>query len=280
MSGELVHLESDRVRAIEDPLLEELEAERAMKAALTATMGRRGGDERDDEQDEACEFDLEVMKPRAVDIRALMQQQGEDLPPALHATLGPRRPLLLYHGFTPFHKRGASPTPIWGMGYDVRLKGVDGATVSIEPGSAVEKVGEIEQNVSIGLDIGGELQLAGEALELLSEVPGFSMKGVKVFATTHNRFSLALHLELSLLKVVAGPVGAGGARWDIYRTRERLDHFQPLVQTLLVPEDTERLHFEVETWIRRRGKFFGLISAREWTFPGQEFDVSLEGAGR
>jgi hypothetical protein len=103
------------------------------------------------------------------------------------------------------------------------------------------------------------------------------MTGASVYTTTDNQFSFALSLELSQLKVLAGPVGAGGARWDIYRTRERLDRFQPLVQTLFVPEDATSMNVKVHTWIKRRGKFFGLLSAREWTFPGQEFNVSLTG---
>jgi hypothetical protein len=88
---------------------------------------------------------------------------------------------------------------------------------------------------------------------------------------------LLIAINFSALKIQAGPIGAGGARWNIYRQQERIDLFQPLLQTLLIPSDLNRLKMSVKTWIRRSGKFGGLIGARAWEFKPVNFTVSLSG---
>jgi hypothetical protein len=87
---------------------------------------------------------------------------------------------------------------------------------------------------------------------------------------------VALQVTFSILEVQAGPVNAGGARWNIYRGRDSIDTFQPLFQTMLVPAGTAKLRFEIRTWIRGSRRFFGLVNGREWTYDPKTFDVSLE----
>lgn len=236
--------------------------------------------EEEDESDPDRPYDLEVVAPRAVDLRQLYRLAGKPLPPDIEAALGPRLPVLLYQGLTPFHKPGARPIGVWGMGYQVELEGgIDGRTAAIAPEDRLFRTGEIEATVDVGVGGGGELAVPETALAVLNEVPALPLHRARVHATGHARFGLALRLDFSLLQVQAAPLGAGGARWNLYRRAERLDRFQPLVQTLLVPEGTTRLALRLTTWVRRRGWFFGLLRGREWISRPERYEVSLERLG-
>ena len=131
--------------------------------------------------------------------------------------------------------------------------------------------------MTFGLEVGGGFQVPQETLQLTAQIPGLSLTGASLHATTDQTFGLALECSFSLLEVQAGPVGAGGVRWNLYRGRERIDTYHPLFHTLRIPEGTRSLRLVVEAWVRRSGRFFGLGRARHWHYPAQEFEVSFAG---
>jgi hypothetical protein len=92
-----------------------------------------------------------------------------------------------------------------------------------------------------------------------------------------SRFGLSVRYVYSLLRVQAAPVGAGGARWDLYRRGDQVYRFQPLVQTLLVPPGIEQLKLELTTWVCRRGILFGTLGVRKWQSEPVTVEVSIAG---
>ena len=120
--------------------------------------------------------------------------------------------------------------------------------------------------------LAGELDLPTEALEVVSTVPGVTITGAELRITAHTRLALAPPRSLTLRTVEAGPVGAGGVRWNIYRMKDRLDCFPTL---LVRPKGTD-LKLRIRTWVRTRG-FFGL-GATQWISDWQRLTVPLEAA--
>ncbi len=275
--GDVERVVAEMVGDVEDVDLDELDDLARQEAALLAPMGA-SHDDADDEDPEAP-YDLELVKPRAVDLLKLCAVSGTAVPPTIAAALGPNVPILLHHGLTPFAPAGTRPVGVWGMGYEVTLDGVDARTVSVLPATTIEEVGSVDSKVDFGLDVGGGISLlpAPLALAVATLVPGLSLPSVEMHAVAHQRFSFALRMSLSFLRVQAGPVGAGGARWNVYRGAESIDSFLPLVQTILVPSGLDRLEMTVGTWVRRRGRWGGLRRARAWKAPPQAFEVSLAG---
>jgi len=274
-----VRLSAGNATEIRDDLLVSLDEAVKARAALESPMGAGTALEAEPEELDPNErYDLEITKPRAVDLRKLWALAGKPAPADIQAALGPSVPILLYHGLTPFPRPGQSPGGVWGIGYQVQLADPDdAATVSLVPETEMTKVASIDQSVEIGLALGGEMAVPDSALEVVTAVPGITLHGVKVGATTDQRFALSIHLDLSLVKVLSGPVGAGGARWHLYRQEDRLDRFQPLLQTLLIPKGIDRLIMTITTWVRRRGLFFGLLGSRQWSPQPLSLEVSLEG---
>ena len=260
---------------VDDPLLDRLDAEVASsgEALRTTTRGPAAGDDPDDP------FDVEVPRPAAYDLRKLYKLSGVEVPPEHAAALGARVPLLICHGLTPFYKGGRRPTGVWGFGYSARLIGVDGDTVAFQPSSELIEVAKVDQDVKLGLDVGGSLNLAPD-LGVGAALPGISVPSAKVYASTRQDVGLAISCRFSVVAVQAGPLAAGGVRWNMYRAKQSIEAFQPLFQTLPVPSGVKMLQFEVETWIRRSGYLFGLVGARHWHYPAQAFQVSLEGVSR
>ena len=258
---------------IDDKDLVKLDAEERAKEEV-----RRGGPVEIEDLDPDQPYSMEIVKPRAVDLRKLYKLAKKPIPADIEATLGPKIPVLIYHGFTPFHKPGVRPKAVWGMGYEVSLRGLtDVNTVSVEPEDELTEKGEFKGKVDVGLAVGGKMQVKPDALKTLDKLPGFDLHKAEVNVTTDNNFSLAINLKFSALKIQSGAVGSGGAKWNIYRQEERIDVFQPLLQTILVPEGTKRLKMVVQTWIRRRGRFFGLLKGRAWMWDPLEYSVSLSG---
>jgi hypothetical protein len=220
-------------------------------------------------------FDLSAASPHAIDVLKLYSLSGLKVPPTIEASRGSTIPILLCHGLTPFYKPGVEPTGVWGMGYTATLKDVDAATVAVFPESKLLKVAQSRQELQFGLTAGGKIGVPDEGLALANQIPGVTMTGAELHATTNQEFGLAIRCSFSVLEVQAGPVGAGGARWNIYRTSERIDVFQPLFQTLLIPRGVERLCISVEMWVRRPFRFLAWTKVRQWLYPPVTFDVSL-----
>jgi hypothetical protein len=217
-------------------------------------------------------YDLEPEAPRALSLERLTALVGGTIPPEITASLGNYRAIVLLHGLTPFHPRGERPHEIWGMGYESTVVGSDDVrTVAYEPGSQALKLADVHQQLSLDLSAGGQLA-TGELT-----VPGMPVTaGVHAAASTRQGFVLSLHLELSALEILAGPVGAGGVRWDLYRQASRLDRHHRLVQTALVPTSLTRLTLTLTTWVRRRGWFFGLFGTRQWSPPPRTYTIAIE----
>jgi hypothetical protein len=253
---------------VEDPRLDELNR---AAISLLGPMGASDGEVQEEP------FDLEVVKPRALDLRKLWKLAGKAVPPDVAAALGRKVPVLLYQGMTAFHKPGRRPAEVWGMGYEVRTAGDDCDTVSLAPDDRIVQVGAIDQEVEIGLSLGGELGVPEAAIQAVNTVPGVVFNGAQVKASTDQKFALAIHFKLTLRAIQAAPVGAGGAKWNVYRQTERLDGFQALMHTLLVPRGMNRLTLTIATWVRRSGGWFGLGGSREWRNAPETYQVSLEG---
>jgi hypothetical protein len=261
---------------VDDPLLDRLDAELASPDEARLRTTRRGLSAGDDPDDP---FDVEVPKPAAYDLRKLYRLSGAEVPPEHAAALGARVPLLICHGLTPFYKGGRRPTGVWGFGYSARLVGVDGDTVAFQPSSELIEMVKVDQEVKLGLDVGGSLSLAPD-LAVGAVLPGISLPSAKVYASMRQDVGLAISCRFSVVAVQAGPLAAGGVRWNVYRARQSIEAFQPLFQTLRVPSGVKTLKFEIETWIRRSGYLFGLVGARHWHYPAQAFQVSLDGVSR
>ncbi|MBN2196024.1 MAG: hypothetical protein JW751_24620 [Polyangiaceae bacterium] len=190
------------------------------------------------------------MRPRAISVRRLCQLVDQRHDASIDAALGEaKEPVLLYQGMTPFHPAGERPHGIFGMGYPIQIEG-EVSTVAWQPDSSLIEVAKVDQEVSVGLGVGGALGTPS-GLEGLDVIPGITLPHAKIHAKTHQEFRLSISFVFNLLRVQAGAVGSGEARWNIYQQDERLDRFQPLTHTLTVPRDTPKVTGRVTTWIRR-----------------------------
>jgi hypothetical protein len=130
---------------------------------------------------------------------------------------------------------------------------------------------------TVGVGGGGEIEPAtGLPSGSGPAIPGWPISEARLSLSADARFAflLGLDLDLSLLEVQAGPVGAGGARWNLYRRGRRIDVTQSLVHTLTIPSGATQLRLRVTTWISESGLFGG--PATRWTFT-KRFTVSLQG---
>ena len=161
------------------------------------------------------------------------------------------------------------------MGYEAELLDCEGArTVAYEPGNQVIKVAEVNQRIALDLSADGRLAAGVPGVASDAGLP--LAAGVSTAASTQQGFLLSLRVDWSAVEIQAGPIGAGGARWNIYRQTSRLDRHHRLVQTLLVPSAVTTVTIEVKTWVRRRGWFFGLFGTREWSPPPRRFPINIE----
>jgi hypothetical protein len=267
-------MDGDQGTVVDDPILERLDAQVRAEEELQAAMGvgAKRSARGQEEHEEPAPYDLEPEAPRALSFPKLMELAGQPLPPEVSATLGDYRAIVLLHGLTPFHRKGQRPSEIWGMGYEAALVDAKTArTVAYEPGNQVIKVAQADQSVTLDLAANGQLSAGtpgGLPLPLAA--------GLAASASTKQGFLLSLHVEWSAVEIQAGPVGAGGIRWNLYRQTSRIDRHHRLIQTALIDASTKTLKVNVRTWIRRRGGFFGLFGTREWSAPTRSFEIPIE----
>jgi hypothetical protein len=273
---------------VEDPILERLDEQvraqealelaagigvtRVMRGAAPALPGGPIADVVRSHGEDPAPYDLEPEAPRALSLERLSALVGRTIPPEITATLGDYRAIVILHGLTPFHPRGQRPHEIWGMGYESKVMGSDEVrTVAYEPGHHAVKFAEARQELALDLSASGELS-TGELA-----VPGMPVTaGVHASASTRQGYVLSLHLEFSALETMAGPVGAGGVRWDLYRQSSRPARHHRLVQTALVPSSLTKLTLTLTTWVRRRGRFFDLFGTRQWSPAPRSYTISIE----
>jgi hypothetical protein len=145
------------------------------------------------------------------------------------------------------------------------------------PDSRLVSAGKIDSALELGLELGGALRVPDEALALANAaVPGLTIAGASINATTNAQVGIAIRCTFSFIQVQAGPVGEGGARWNIYKKGQRIDVNHTLLHTLLAPNGTKQLHVCIESWVRQPVKVLKLRKGIEWKFPQVEYDVSLE----
>jgi len=120
-------------------------------------------------------------------------------------------------------------------------------------------------------------RLPEQAAAAVGTATGDHASDVKLSLSADAKFAfiLSLKFDLSLLEVQSGPVGAGGARWNLYRRGKRIDVMQSLAHTVVVPRSTASLKLVVATWIRESGFLGG--AATQWTFAPRRFTVGLKG---
>lgn len=226
--------------------------------------------------DENCPFELEVAAPRAVDVVKLYQLWKRPLPETLEASLGPHFAVMLCQSMTPFYRHGGRPVGVASLGYRIEIEPAGCRTASMFPESKLLTVGTASANVQLGLNADGGLDVPKTALDLATGIPGLSLNGVKIDATTDARVGVVLQCEISFVQVQAGPIGEGGAGWNLYKKGQRIDIQHALLHTLLAPNGTEALKSKINAWVREPRRFFKVIRGREWRFPTVEYDVSLE----
>jgi hypothetical protein len=267
-------VEDPNVVIVEDPILERLDEQARAEDRLYQEMGIESDRAGTAEDDSPVPYDLEPEAPRALSIERLLELNNTQPPPSLKAALGDQRAVLLLHGLTPFHRQGQRPAEIWGLGYAAKLLGCDAArTVSYEPGNHAIKAIEVNQALTVDIALDGRMQIGTPATDAQPLAAGLSGG-----ASMRQGFALALQIEWSALEVQAGPTGAGGVRWNLYRQARRIDRHHRLLQTLLIPRDTKTLTIEIDTWVRRRGGFFGLFATREWRSPTRTYVVNVDDA--
>ncbi|HUS29393.1 MAG TPA: hypothetical protein VMZ53_12830, partial [Kofleriaceae bacterium] len=198
-------------------------------------------------------------------------------PPGITASLGPRIPILLQHVITPFPVDGKAPGKVWGLGYEFEPHDVDANTVSVAPDDEVLKIGQIGQEVEMGVELGGKIGVPQGALSALAAAPAVSLTNASLRASTSQSFQFSLHLKLTLRKLVGAGFGAGGAQWKLYRQDEPIDKPHTLLQTLLVAEGTKSIKCSVRTWAKQAGFLGTSLGAKFWPYPDQAFEISLAG---
>jgi hypothetical protein len=224
------------------------------------------------ERDDAP-FDLGMPAPRAIDLRKLWKLSGKTPDPMITASLGAHVPVLLSHGVTAMPRAGRKPARVWGLGYKVEMYDVAADTVDIQPSTELLEVAKVgsEATVEIGLD--GSLEVPKGAAEAVSAIPGVTLTEAKVGASVNQTAKLTISFTLSVPKIISGPGdGHGGAEWSLYAQDKRLEGYQALLQTVLLPKGVKRLRLGVTGWAREAG----LFGPKEWIFETASFDVDLD----
>ena len=115
---------------------------------------------------------------------------------------------------TPFYRHGDRPVGVACLGYRIEIEPAGCRTASLFPESKLVTIGKAGASIQLGLNADGGLDVPKTALSLASNIPGLSLNGVKIDATTDAHIGVALQCEISFLQFQAGPIGEGGAGWN------------------------------------------------------------------
>ena len=169
-------------------------------------------------------------------------------------------PVLIVSTVTPFAQEGRRPPPVWGLGYEAQLAGAGQAqTISIFPDS--ETVTKASMGpLRVGLGASGKISFPcaplAAAMPLVTLLPGLT---VEASASADAGFQVA-GVTFSAVKIIAGPFGNGGAKWQLYRAGEEMAQSQQLFQVVLAPAGDDQLHIRAEatvtcrTWYHRKSQ--------------------------
>ena len=221
-----------------------------------------------------CPFRIEVAQPQAYSFDHLCKVAGVRPSGLAAAAPNGKKLVLLVHGITPFYKAGESPTGAIGMGYLARADNPGSGTVDWFPNTETIPAVQISQKLAVGIKASGHLALDMGAIGAVAKAVGLEPPTADVRASTDQQFTVAVDIRLSPLKVQSGPIGAGGVAWNLYRQNERIDVYQQLLQTVLVPRDATTLNLRVTTWIRWSCHFLG-FGARQWKGRAHVYVVEL-----
>jgi hypothetical protein len=269
---ESVQLVAEPAGVVDDPVLDELTDEAEAEAELFAPMGAEPAAPAEENPDQT--YSLVLAPPVAIDLRrALAGVAGHPQLALTEAFVGLPASVLLCHTMTPFALPGERPVPIWAMGYQVELLGVAAArTVSLVPASEVTTTATVSVSAGMRLEAGAGL----DPLGLLNAVVPMPLPDVHLKASTDGQIRLELaDFKVQAVRVIAGPVGAGGAMWQLYRHREVLNVSQVLLHVLALPAEVDQLTVRLSAWVSRRGLFGMKPENRTWRTPAQDFTISL-----
>ena len=189
-------------------------------------------------------YDLQSPEPRAVDLLGLWKRLGRKPDPNLLASLGPTGRSSSRMGSRRFTR--------WGGGH-----GQSGAWATRRPSSTSRhgrstlrrpantsrSAPSSRTSVSASPSTGGSRSRRQRSRR--GALPGVGLNGASIEVGVDERVAFAIRYEFRVLKVQAGPVAPGGARWNLYRQDRPLDDFHPLLQTLLVPRGVRGVTVEV-----------------------------------
>jgi hypothetical protein len=260
---------------VEDPVLEQLARRNGEDPLSPATTRSMRGFESTPPADRP--FDMRFNAPIAYDLRRLAQSLGKAPDPQLAAILGPNVPVILHHQVTPFAEMGEVPGGVWGLGYEIEPIDLDARTVSVAPSDERLTIGKVQQEVELGLGLGGALNVPSMPIATSPQGPSFDLPGVKLKASMSQEATLSLRLTITLQKVIGAGFGRGGAKWDLYRQDEPLSVPHVLVQTLVVPEGTRSFRARVRMWAKKAGWLGTRFRGKLWPYPPQEIEISLRG---
>jgi hypothetical protein len=145
------------------------------------------------------------------------------------------------------------------------------------PSDEVLTIGKVDQEVALGVELGGHIGVPKEALTALAAAPAISLTNASLRASMSQQFQFSLHMKLTLRKVVGAGFGVGGAQWKLYRQDEPIDKPHTLLQTLLVAEGTKSIRCTVRSWAKQAGFLGTRLGAKFFQYPDQTFDISLDG---
>lgn len=223
--------------------------------------------------DKDAPFNIAMPAPRAIDLRRLWKLAGKEPDPMITASLGAHIPVLLSHGVTAMPRPGRKPARVWGLGYKVEMYDVAANTVDVQPSTELLEIAKVGADATIEIGLDGSLQVSDGAAQAISAIPGVDLTAAKVGASLNETAKLAINFTVSVPKVISGlGDGHGGAEWNLYAQDKRLEGYQALLQTVLLPKGVKRLRLGVTGWAREAG-FFG---PKEWIFETATFDVDLD----
>jgi len=258
-----------------------LEVDDELRRFSAEVGGDVGAEDVDDETErgdapQPTPFRIGLPRPRAIDLIALWRLSKKKPDPLVRAALGPKMPILLSHGITAFPAPARKPARVWGLGYDCSIFDVEADTVAVAPSTELLDIASVGANASIEVQLDGGLGVPEPLKEAASLIPGVTLTEASVHIGDDVNAAVFLNFRVSVPKVISGPDRDGGASWSLYSQDRQIAGYQPLFQTILVPEGTRSIRVDVKSWVREAG---WLGPAKTWRFETQSFEVPLTTGG-
>ena len=261
--------------AAHDDALERLDA-RQVDAAIAD--GKLDGEE---DVTKAAPFDLHVVEPLPVSVRALYKAAKKPLPTLASVTAKDRVPLLLMHRVTAAARPFETPPAAYEVGMFVDLGANSGcSTISLMPATEYSKpLLKLGAKAQVGLSASGGLSLPKGPVQIDAALGlGAEVGDVKAHATADVDFGIAFSFRVRHLEVQSFPRDGGSAEWRFYHSRDTLQSTTVMLHTLLVPRDARSLEATVTVWGMGPRRLFGERSrfeplAKRYTVPLGELNL-------